>query len=70
MTTFPPPGPRLRSAVRGLWTYLREVSGETAYETYVTHARAQHVGAPVLSRREFERRRMDERDTKPQSRCC
>ena len=56
--------------LRGVWDYLREVSGETAYDKYVAHARRQHPDAQVLARREFERRRMDERDASPQSRCC
>ena len=60
----------MTTLLQGLWHYLREVSGETAYDKYVQHARAAHTGADVLSRREFERRRMDERDATPQSRCC
>lgn len=70
---MPPPdatGPRLLSAARGLWAYLREVSGDSAYDAYLAHARRSHPDAPVLPRREFERRRMDERDAHPQSRCC
>lgn len=63
-------GPRGQSVLRGLWSYLREVSGETAYERYVAHARRDHPDAPVLARREFERRRQDDRDRSPQSRCC
>jgi uncharacterized short protein YbdD (DUF466 family) len=44
--------------------------GENAYDHYVEHARRQHPDAPVLSRREFERQRMDEQAQKPQNRCC
>ena len=39
----------------GIRWYLREVSGESAYERYVDHVRREHPGAPVLSRRAFER---------------
>jgi uncharacterized short protein YbdD (DUF466 family) len=60
----------VRRGVGWLRWYLREVSGESAYDRYVEHARADHPDRPVLSRREFERRRMDERDARPQSRCC
>jgi uncharacterized short protein YbdD (DUF466 family) len=60
----------LRQGARWLRWYLREVSGESAYERYVAHALAAHPDAPVLSRRQFERQRMDQRDDRPQSRCC
>jgi uncharacterized short protein YbdD (DUF466 family) len=58
-----------RGAGRLLW-YLREVMGENAYEHYLEHRRRRHPGEPPLSRREFERRRMDERDAHPEARCC
>lgn len=60
----------LREGVRWLGWYLREVSGESAYDRYVEHARAAHPDRAVMSRRQFERQRMDDRDTRPQSRCC
>jgi uncharacterized short protein YbdD (DUF466 family) len=60
----------LREAARWLRWYLREVSGESAYDRYVAHARADHPEREVLSRRNFERRRMDDRDARPQARCC
>jgi uncharacterized short protein YbdD (DUF466 family) len=62
--------PALGRSARWLRWYLREVSGESAYDRYLAHAHAAHPGAPVLSRREFERRRMDQRDDRPESRCC
>jgi uncharacterized short protein YbdD (DUF466 family) len=55
----------VRSKVRLLWWYARELFGETAYEHYVDHCGRVHPGEPVLSRREFEDRR-----TKPTVRCC
>jgi uncharacterized short protein YbdD (DUF466 family) len=58
-----------RGAGRLLW-YLREVMGENAYEHYLEHRHRRHPGEPLLSRREFERRRMDERDAHPEARCC
>lgn len=60
----------LASVWQGVRWYLREVSGESAYDRYVEHARRQHPDAPVLSRREFERRRIDEREERPGVRCC
>ena len=60
----------LRQGARGLARYLREVSGETAYERYVEHRRREHPDDPVMSRRDFERWRMDQRDENPGARCC
>jgi uncharacterized short protein YbdD (DUF466 family) len=61
---------RPRPAIaKALW-YLREVMGENAYDHYVEHQRRAHPDAPVCSRREFERRRMDDLEVHPGSRCC
>jgi uncharacterized short protein YbdD (DUF466 family) len=60
----------IRKGARWLRWYLREVSGESAYDRYVEHTRAEHPDQEVLSRRDFERQRMDDRDARPQSRCC
>jgi uncharacterized short protein YbdD (DUF466 family) len=56
-------------AGRVLW-YLREVMGENAYDHYLEHRRARHPDEPLLSRAEFERRRMDAHDDDPAIRCC
>jgi uncharacterized short protein YbdD (DUF466 family) len=61
---------RLRRAVAGAVWYLREVMGENAYEHYLAHRRRDHPDAPMLSRREFERRRMDRLEVRPGQRCC
>jgi uncharacterized short protein YbdD (DUF466 family) len=60
----------LREAYAGVRWYLREVSGETAYDRYVEHARRDHPDQPVMSRHDFERRRMRMRDENPKARCC
>jgi uncharacterized short protein YbdD (DUF466 family) len=52
-----------------LW-YVREVMGENAYEHYLAHQRRQHPAEPVLSRRDFECRRMDRMEIRPGQRCC
>jgi uncharacterized short protein YbdD (DUF466 family) len=59
-----------RRALAGVRWYLREVSGESAYDRYVEHARRAHPGEPVMSRRDFERRRQDARESRTQARCC
>jgi uncharacterized short protein YbdD (DUF466 family) len=61
---------RVRATAGALLWYLREVTGEHDYDRYAEHQRRHHPDAPLLSRREFERRRMDERDKYPQQRCC
>ncbi|MDQ0986904.1 YbdD/YjiX family protein [Streptomyces sp. V2I9] len=60
-----------RLAGRIRW-YVREVTGESVYDRYVAHARAHDPDAPVLSRRAFERARMDAREADPREgfRCC
>jgi uncharacterized short protein YbdD (DUF466 family) len=60
----------VRAAVAGVRWYLREVTGESAYDRYVNHMRREHPDQPVMTRREFERRRQDAREARPQSRCC
>lgn len=46
--------------------YLRELTGEGAYERYLE----QHPQDAPLSRRDFERRRTDRQDAHPGARCC
>ena len=55
-------------AARGLWWYLREVSGEARWDEYL--ARCTEENRTPMSRREFERHRADHRERNPQSRCC
>jgi uncharacterized short protein YbdD (DUF466 family) len=59
-----------RRVLSGVRWYLREVSGESGYDRYVAHARRDHPDQPVMTRREFERRRQDEREARPRARCC
>lgn len=60
----------LRSAAARVLWYVREVVGENAYAHYLERRRRAHPDAPVLTRREFERRRLDELDIRPGQRCC
>ena len=61
---------RLRRVVAGALWYAREVMGENAYDHYLAHQRRHHPTEPVLSRREFECRRMDSMEIRPGQRCC
>jgi len=60
----------VRDAIAGVRWYLREVAGESGYERYVEHTRRHHPDAAVMSRRDFERWRQDDRDSNPRARCC
>ncbi|MEV6110329.1 YbdD/YjiX family protein [Streptomyces sp. NPDC051940] len=59
-------------AGRRIWRYLQELTDETAYERYVEHARKHDPQAEVMTRRDFERCRMDAREGDPRQgfRCC
>jgi len=49
-------GARLRAArqqIRRLWSALRRVSGDDAYERYLVHWRTHHAGAAPLDRKGF-----------------
>ncbi|MFJ3927128.1 YbdD/YjiX family protein [Streptomyces sp. NPDC090022] len=52
--------------------FVREFSGEAAYDRYVAHARAHDPGTEVMTRRAFERARTDAREADPREgfRCC
>jgi uncharacterized short protein YbdD (DUF466 family) len=60
----------LREMASGVRWYLREVSGESAYDRYVAHVRAEHADQPVMSRRDFERQRQKLRESRQSARCC
>jgi uncharacterized short protein YbdD (DUF466 family) len=60
----------LREIAQGVRWYLREVTGESAYDRYVEHMRRDHAGQPVMSRRDFERGRQDAREFQQRARCC
>ncbi len=51
------------------WRYLREVSGDDAYERYRAHHAAYHVGEPPLNPKQYfvERQRQKWSGV---SRCC
>ena len=61
---------RVGRGLRSLAWYLREVSGESAYDRYLTHRQRLHPDEPVMSSTEFWRWRMDDRDRRPSARCC
>ena len=59
----------MRNWPKQLWQYLRQVTGDDAYERYIVHQVHAHAGEPTLSRQQFFKRRQDEKWSKV-SRCC
>lgn len=58
---------RIVGALRAAWGYLRDVSGDSAYETHLRRARL--AGAPPLSREQFYLDALQRRYSTT-SRCC
>lgn len=55
---------------RAVSWYVKEVVGENDYEHYVAHLRRRHPDERPVSRREFERAKLDRMAANPGSRCC
>ena len=53
-----------------IWDYLKEISGENAYDRYLKVHAATHPDKLAMSRGEFYRARQDERYSTPGSRCA
>jgi len=51
-----------------LWGYLRQVTGDDAYERYIAHQNLAHTGEPPLTRQAYYERRQNEKWSKV-SRC-
>ncbi len=48
---------KLTTAFRGTLWWVRSVMGDLDYQRYVEHTRRHHADSPVISEREFWRRR-------------
>ena len=59
----------IANGLRQVWGYLRQVTGDDAYERYVAHSRVAHPGEIPLTRQQYYRRRQEEKWSKV-SRCC
>lgn len=60
----------LTRALRHLSWYLREISGDAAYDRHIERHRREHPGQPVPSRRRYEHDRTRHREQNPGTRCC
>ena len=54
---------------RAAWRYLREVSGDDAYERYLAHHAAHHAGEALLSPKEYFAERQRQKWSGV-TRCC
>ncbi|MEV6394636.1 YbdD/YjiX family protein [Streptomyces sp. NPDC051907] len=61
---------RLRQVLSGLRWYVREFTGEAAYDRYCERHRGSNPHAPVPTRRQYERLRVQHQEDHPSSRCC
>ncbi|MGR6582951.1 YbdD/YjiX family protein [Rhodococcus qingshengii] len=61
---------KLTTAFRGTLWWVRSVMGDLDYQHYVEHTRRHHADSPVISEREFWRRRHAAADANPGARCC
>lgn len=59
-----------RRWVRAVRWYLRELTGECAYDRYCERHRRHHPLAPVPTRREYPALRTRHQETRSHSRCC
>jgi uncharacterized short protein YbdD (DUF466 family) len=58
----------IRSVLKAAWWWLRQVSGDAAYDTYLCHVRGSEREC-LLSRKEFYLEILRRRYNHP-SRCC
>ncbi len=59
----------MKQRLLGLWSLLRALASDDAYERYLDHQRRAHAGGKPLSRREFYLRQQQEKWSGV-SRCC
>ncbi|HEX4984833.1 MAG TPA: YbdD/YjiX family protein [Burkholderiales bacterium] len=60
---------KLNGLAGGLWRYLREATGDDAYERYLDHHRAAHAGEAPLTRAQYYTKRQQEKWSGI-TRCC
>jgi len=59
----------MKEHLRAIWEFLKEISGENAYDRYLTVHAATHPGKKATTRGEFYRARQDEKYNNPGGRC-
>ncbi|MCK8433469.1 YbdD/YjiX family protein [Streptomyces sp. D2-8] len=61
---------RIRRWARAVRWYLRELTGEAAYDRHCERHRRHHPLAPVPTRREYQVLRTRHQESRTHSRCC
>jgi uncharacterized short protein YbdD (DUF466 family) len=59
----------LSAELRQVWQYLRQVSGDDAYERYLAHHQQVHPGDVPMTQEQHFKKRQEEKWSKV-SRCC
>ena len=52
-----------------LWRFVRQVTGDDAYERYLAHMRETHPEQPIMPPAEFHRTQLEQKWSRV-SRCC
>lgn len=60
----------VRASVRRAAAIVRRIIGVPDYDTYIAHMSAHHPDAVPMTAKEFEITRMNDRYSRPGSRCC
>jgi uncharacterized short protein YbdD (DUF466 family) len=61
---------RAAAIARQIRWYWGSLMGDNHYRRYVEHHRIKHPGEPLMSEREYWRRRIDAIESNPNPRCC
>jgi uncharacterized short protein YbdD (DUF466 family) len=61
---------RIVTLLRRIAAVVRRVVGVPDYDNYVAHVQRCHPGTVPMTRREFERVRLEDKYNRPGQRCC
>lgn len=61
---------RMSARVRAIAKVVRTIIGAPDYDRYVSHVALCHPGRTPLTRDQFARERMEDRYSRPGTRCC
>jgi len=67
---MPPSAAQLITRVRVVAATVRRIIGAPDYAAYLAHHHRFHPDCPVLSEREYIQQRLEDRYSRPGSRCC
>jgi uncharacterized short protein YbdD (DUF466 family) len=60
----------VREQLQRVAAVVRRIIGAPDYDQYVLHVRECHAGQVPMSRREFEKSRLEDKYNRPGQRCC